>query len=150
MTNPLPVVTAEMREAVYADDCKRTGHILDIDNAYQISDEDNLTGNHAPDIMGNDDETFAYLTCRRCHRVWIVLEDSGKDYDEAVKKFQNILKKANMDKDVKPKRKDAKKPHNHGVPPVTPAEEIGTPKPPKKERTTDKDGNPLPGVPVHT
>jgi len=124
MTTP---VTPEMREAVYAEDCKKNGHILDITNMFQNSDEDSIAGRHAPDVQGPDDETFAHIFCRRCGRVWIVLEDSGRDYDQAVKKFQKLLKADNKDKDVKPKRKDKKHVHNEGIPIPVPAEELGAP-----------------------
>ena len=126
MTTPIQV-TPEMREAVYAEDCKLFGHIPDITNMFQNSDEDSLVGRHAPDIQGPDDETFAHIFCRRCGRVWIVLEDSGRDYDQALKKFQKLLKSAAQDKVVKPKRKDKKHKHNEGIPVPDPSIPVGDP-----------------------
>lgn len=126
MTTPIQV-TPEMREAVYAEDCKINGHLIDITNMFQISDEDSRAGRHAPDVQGPDDETFAHIFCRRCSRVWIVFEEGGRDYDQAVKHFEKALKNANQDKAVKPKRKDKKHNHNEGIPPVDPNIPIGGP-----------------------
>jgi hypothetical protein len=68
-------VTPEMRAAVYEQDCREKGHLLAYENAMQL----NGSGGQ---VLGPDGQQ-AHIFCRRCPKVWLVVEEPGKDYADA-------------------------------------------------------------------
>jgi hypothetical protein len=97
-------VTEEMRRAVYALDCDAKGHLVDFSNAVGLTAVPNANGGSYPaqDVLGPNDETLPHLTCRRCGRVWLIVEDAGDNYPDAVARLQG--KVLNPD-DFKPRKK---------------------------------------------
>jgi hypothetical protein len=83
---PPIIVTDEMRQAVYQADCDNNGHILAIENAIG-NNLDVHPDKHIQTVMGPDTDTLPHLYCRRCGKVWLVIEDSGANYTEAVTKL---------------------------------------------------------------
>lgn len=65
-------VTPEMRAAVYEQDCREKGHLLAYENAMQLYGS-------SGQVMGPDGQQ-AHITCRRCPKVWLVVEEPGENY----------------------------------------------------------------------
>lgn len=80
---PVPteiVVTPEMRQAVYAEDCLARGHILEFSTIIEaVSDTPPVIGG----ISDLDETQLPYIECSRCGSVWIVFPHAGSDYDDA-------------------------------------------------------------------
>lgn len=100
-------VTEEMRQAVYAADCDALGHIPDVSPAIMSEPATGPDGS-ARITVGNSDATLLpHLRCRRCGHVWLVIEDPGTSYDDAVAKEKARVKdpdsvKPNPRKDPQP------------------------------------------------
>lgn len=123
-------VTEEMRRAVYTADCEAQGHIMDISNAVGVTRAHGVAGTYAPDVLGPDDETLPHLSCRRCGRVWLVIDESGVDYPDAVSKLTAKVRDPEM---VKPRKRDrAVLDPDHYDPP--PADLLGAPPAPIKKK----------------
>lgn len=113
MTLPAITVTDEMRRAVYDADCAALGHLLDVSNA--IGSTTGVTGPGNLTVIGPDDNTIANITCRRCHKVWLVIEDPANNYDDAVAALKGRVKDPST---VKPHGRPAKLPTNPNKPPL--------------------------------
>lgn len=83
-------VTDELRQAVYAADCEANGHLLSIREC--ISNDPDLPGLNTPAVRSEDPEKVPHLSCQRCGKVWLVIEDAGDGYDDAVQKVTRRLK----------------------------------------------------------
>lgn len=83
-------VTEEMRRAVYEADCQRLGHLFNLRNAMGIVDE--INGTPAADVRGPNPETLPHLSCNRCPKVWLVIEQPGEDYADAVVQLKDRFK----------------------------------------------------------
>lgn len=70
-------VTPEMRSAVYEEDCRRWGHILSFDNALRFE-----AGKDGAQVLGPEGQQ-PFITCRRCGKVWLVVEEPGENYAAA-------------------------------------------------------------------
>lgn len=68
-------VTPEMRAAVYEEDCRDRGHLLSYDSALHLE-------GRAGQVIGPDGQQ-AHITCRRCGKVWLVVEEPADDYVSA-------------------------------------------------------------------
>lgn len=92
MTTPDPiVVTEEMRQAVYAADCKALGHIFDVSVGYGPQSDPDVISSR-PDEFG-EDTMLPHIICRRCPRVWIVMADQpSNSYEEAEQKVVERMK----------------------------------------------------------
>ena len=77
------ILTDEMRAAVHDEDCARLGHDIAVDNALVVADQTTMR----PDVGSHDPTKMPYLYCRRCGRVWLVLEDVGIGYADAVSRL---------------------------------------------------------------
>lgn len=97
-------VTPEMRAAVYEQDCREKGHLLAYENAMQL----NGAGGR---VLGPDGQQ-AHITCRRCPKVWLVVEEAGENYTAATVAFD-----AKLQAEHRPVRT---KPPLPADPPVTP------------------------------
>jgi hypothetical protein len=99
-------VTDEMRKAVYEADCAAKGHILDITPAFGAPSGSSNT------VRGPDENTAPYLACRRCDKVWLVIEEPGNSYEEAETSLLDQLKATTpWSKRIK-ERKDRRKGKN--------------------------------------
>ena len=84
-------VTPEMRAAVYADDCVIEGHIISIEN--MMSNNPHIKPKeYSPEIRSENEGEFPHIFCRRCKKVWLIIEDPGTDYEDAETKLQGKLK----------------------------------------------------------
>jgi hypothetical protein len=88
MSEPIKV-TEEMRRAVFADMCERQGHAFTLDSLIQTTYTDGFAGNH---IKAKTDGQLPHVRCSRCDKTWLVVDDPGEGYDNAVKKFRDRLK----------------------------------------------------------
>lgn len=77
-------ITPEMRAAVYEQDCGRLGHLPSLDNALRFIGEGGTQ-------IGGPVEQQAHITCRRCGKVWLVVEEPGQDYAAATVAFDAKL-----------------------------------------------------------
>lgn len=75
-------VTPEMRQAVYEADCEVKGHLFIFDNVFQSTD------GHTSVVSGPDADTLPHVRCGRCTKVWLLIDDPGNDYDDAVVKLR--------------------------------------------------------------
>ena len=83
MTTP---VTPEMRKAVYEADCAEHGHLFDLTDLF-------FGGTAGRSMFGNPDpKKLPSMHCRRCGRIWAILEADGSSYDEAESKLVGIVK----------------------------------------------------------
>lgn len=80
-------VTEEMRAAVYTADCDRLGHIPDISQAIS-----NDPGVNMIRIRAEDPSMLPHISCRRCGRVWLIAEESGQGYDDAIERRNQRVK----------------------------------------------------------
>jgi len=80
-------ITDEMRAAVHDEDCSNLGHDINLETAFMVSD----TVPRAQ-FGSRDPNKMPHLSCLRCGRVWLVLEDAGTSYAEAEAKFTGRLK----------------------------------------------------------
>jgi len=80
-------ITDEMRAAVHDEDCSNLGHDMSLDTAFLIMDTVPRAqfGSRDPDKM-------PHLSCLRCGRVWLVIEDAGASYADAEAKLTGRLK----------------------------------------------------------
>ncbi|MGD9989318.1 hypothetical protein [Pseudonocardia sp.] len=76
-------VTDEMRQAVYEADCEAKGHIHVFDKMLQRTD------GPANVVSGPDEATMPHVRCQRCPKVWLLIDDPGNDYDDAVAKLRS-------------------------------------------------------------
>lgn len=81
-------VTDEMRQAVHEEDCARLGHDFALEDAFQSVPG----GSPYPQLGARDSEAIPHLRCRRCARVFLIIEDGGNDYDDAAEKLKARLK----------------------------------------------------------
>lgn len=87
-------VTDEMRAAVYAADCERFGHQFQVSTVIRSAGEPNPNDPHGipkPEIAGPDGQ-LPYISCGRCTKVWLVMENEEDDYQVAVEHFREKLK----------------------------------------------------------
>lgn len=77
-------VTPEMRRAVYELDCTAKGHMLAMDAVLPLSDP-------TPGARTVNDES-PHVSCRRCGKVWVIFEEAGNDYDDAIERTRGQLK----------------------------------------------------------
>jgi hypothetical protein len=92
MTEPIEV-TEEMRRAVYGADCKEHGHIISIENL--INNDNSLNPNENVSSLGvvsKVEGTLPHVFCKRCHKVWLVIDEPGDSYDDVEEKVLNRLK----------------------------------------------------------
>jgi hypothetical protein len=87
-------VTPEMRRAVYEQDCRDRGHLLAYENAMQLS------GSGGQVIGPNGQQ--AHIECRRCGKVWLVVEEPGEDYTAATVALDAKLQPQHRPVRVKP------------------------------------------------
>ncbi len=78
------VVTPEMRQAVYDADCVDFGHRFEIRTMF-------FGEGYAMDLVGPNGR-LPHVTCNRCGKVWLVSQDFGLNYDDAVAKTKALLK----------------------------------------------------------
>lgn len=74
-------VTDEMRQAVYEADCAAKGHMFVFDKVFQ-------TDGGVPVVSGPDESTLPYVRCQRCTKVWLLIDEPGNDYTDAVAKLR--------------------------------------------------------------
>lgn len=104
-------ITPEVRQLVLDQECERLGH--------QVNAHEAVVGNvDGMAVVGaTDDLKLPHMTCGRCGQTWIVIPNSGKDYDDAERILYGALraempaakkllrdrtKRINRDKPVKP------------------------------------------------
>lgn len=86
MTTPQPnEITEEIRQAVRRMDCDDQGHQFDFQPALGGS------WGHSMQIGGQKGR-HPYIRCSRCDRVWLVVEESAVNYDDAVVQHKEKLK----------------------------------------------------------
>lgn len=83
-------VTDEMRAAVYTADCALLGHIMDISQAIS-NDPHNNPGTNTPTVRCEDPHKIPHMSCRRCSKVWLIIEQPGTDYVTALDNLNSQL-----------------------------------------------------------
>lgn len=87
---PEPVeVTDEMRRAVYEADCVQMGHIPNFGNLFITEGSDGYIPPGVPE------DVMPHITCMRCGKVWLLIEEPGVSYEEAESKLTSNLKANN-------------------------------------------------------
>lgn len=99
-------VTEEMRAAVYAADCERLGHMINVQSAFSGVPVTGETAS-ATDLLGPDADKLPYISCFRCGNVWVVIPESAGSYDATTAKIKADLKNPDS---LKPKVRSAPKP----------------------------------------
>lgn len=82
-----PQITDEVRRAVYAADCTYWGHQYDFRSAVGGTDRPNPNderGMPMPVLRAPAAGQIPHLRCGRCGAVWLVVDEPGRDYDDAV------------------------------------------------------------------
>lgn len=79
-------VTEEMRQAVYQADCDAHGHMFDLVDVLGQTDRLSPAGLPLPALRARDATQLPHLSCRRCRKVWLVIDEPGGDYAAAVVK----------------------------------------------------------------
>lgn len=111
-------VTEEMRQAVYEADCDVKGHAFQIGDLFHSqpvpAEQRDAVGNPFKKVLGShEDDKLPSISCGRCNKVWLVIEDPGSSYDDAVTKLKNRVKDPDS---IKPIPKKAKDPKDPGAP----------------------------------
>ncbi|MBW0088220.1 hypothetical protein I4I77_01180 [Pseudonocardia sp. KRD-188] len=78
------IITDEMRRAVHEEDCEQLGHMLATESVISIE-------GRTAQVAGPGD-LQPHLNCRRCGKVWLVIEDAGDGYDDAVQRVSKRFK----------------------------------------------------------
>lgn len=82
-----PAIDPATRAAVLAEECARLGHIHVFTNLLFSSENGGST-----DTIGAQDPTqMPHFDCRRCGRVWIVIETTGSSYADAISEVGKAL-----------------------------------------------------------
>lgn len=106
-------VTEDVRRAVYEADCAAQGHLLDFNSAVG-SDPDDLDPQGVPKtvLTGPEDGQLPHVRCRRCSRVWLLIDVSGANYDDAVRQVGERLRvpRSTRDEVLRPRRRKRPKP----------------------------------------
>lgn len=98
-------VTDEMRRAVYDADCDRRGHVPDISQLIS-NDPTVFPDENTIRIRAEDPDTVPHLFCKRCGKVWLVV-DPAVDYDAAEVALNDKLQPKYHRQLRKQRRKDA-------------------------------------------
>jgi hypothetical protein len=87
MTKPTPIieVTEEMRQAVYTADCLAKEHLFSFNVVSLVATSDGSR----MDIGGGG--KIAHVSCARCGKVWLLIEEPGLSYDDAVAKLKGRM-----------------------------------------------------------
>ena len=96
---PPPVLTDAIRQAVHAEDCEARGHMYVISTMLQAVQDAPVM--HQV-VQGPTDAQLPFLSCGRCDKVWLVMEDPGASYADAVTTLAVKLKDP---ADAKPKKR---------------------------------------------
>lgn len=87
MTTPDPVIDEATRAAVLAAECARLGHLHLFTNVLFSGQNGGST-----DTIGAQDPTqMPHIVCRRCAKVWIVIETSGTCYQDAIGEVASVM-----------------------------------------------------------
>lgn len=103
-------VTEEMRQAVYAADCDVKGHAFQIGELFHTvpvpAEVRDVVGDPFKKVLGSrEGDKLPSISCSRCNKVWLVMEDPGSSYADAETQLAGKLKDPAH---AKPKpRKDA-------------------------------------------
>lgn len=123
-------VTEEVRRAVYAADCEDFGHVWDMSNVLGGTDEANPKdprGVPMTVLRARDPELMPHISCQRCGRVWLVIDEPGDTYDDAVQNVRKRIGAAKAGRDAfRPKKR-------RGIEVSFPGNE-GQPRPPRPDR----------------
>lgn len=108
-------VTDEMRAAVYAADCELKGHAFQIGELFHTvsvpAEQRDLVGDPFKKVLGSRDaDKLPSLSCSRCNKVWLVMEDPGTSYADAEAQLAAKLKDP---ANAKPKPRADAEPHAH-------------------------------------
>lgn len=85
-------VTPEMRAAVYEADCAAYGHMWDTSNMLGSTDEvlpESVSGLPTTVVRAKDGALMPHLGCQRCSKVWLVFDEPGDNYEDAVARALN-------------------------------------------------------------
>lgn len=88
-------ITDEMRRMVRRQDCELYGHKFDLINLIGGTDVPNpndVRGFPMPMLRARDVTKLPHITCETCGAVWLVIDDPGDDYDDAVEKLAQRVK----------------------------------------------------------
>ncbi len=99
-----PEITPEIRQAVLEAECQRVGHSPTFRNALM-----SLPDVGGIEVIGPPDKV-AHLFCQRCGKVWIVVEDPGTSYADAVSKLRSRMKDPDS---VRPRPRPQIPEHDH-------------------------------------
>lgn len=83
MTTPI-ILTDAMRDAVHTEDCVLLDHLLTMVNAFEYS--------RGYAKLSNPDGLIPHIKCTRCGKVWLIVENEGRDYRDAEAQFNGQLK----------------------------------------------------------
>lgn len=89
MTTPdaAPVIDEATRAAVLAAECAGKGHIHLFENMLGASQN----GGSTDIIAAPDPSQMPHVVCRRCGKVWIVIETTGCCYDDAIGEVAAVM-----------------------------------------------------------
>jgi hypothetical protein len=75
-----PAVDPAVRAAILVEECDKSGHIYDYTNMLYSSENGGTT-----DTLGAQDPSkLPHITCKRCPKVWFVVEAPGDSYERAL------------------------------------------------------------------
>lgn len=87
-------LSALLRRAVYLDDCETHGHTFEYKHAVGLSDvpNPNNQGNWPNyEVESGEQGRLPYIRCSRCGSVWIVIDEPGFGYDDALRKVRKRM-----------------------------------------------------------
>lgn len=102
------LITDVVRLAVYLEDCERYDHVYDYKNAVSLGDTPNPNheGNWPNfEVKSIFPDRMPYIECKRCSMVWIVVDEPGLGYDDALRKVRKRMGSPADRKALEPKPK---------------------------------------------
>ncbi len=84
-------ITDEMRRAVLLEMCETQGHAYSLQNILRTNVDDVHTHLY---IGVDENNVLPYVSCLRCEKTWILIDEPGDGYDDAEMKIRKRLLKS--------------------------------------------------------
>lgn len=105
---PPTLINEAVRRAVLLEECESYGHQFSMKNAVSVGETPNP--NNEGDwpnleVKSQDESQLPHIQCTKCHSVWIVIDEPGFGYDDALRRVQKRMGTSIKQEALKPRPK---------------------------------------------